>query len=52
MVDYVVLQTGAEYDNTSNTYQLPCSKVGTLPDMVFEMGTFAYRLPDKDYIRQ
>ncbi|KAH7717777.1 Protein ASP-7, partial [Aphelenchoides avenae] len=52
VVDYVVVQTGAEYDWQSDTYQLPCSKIGTLPDIVFQLGTFEYRLPDKDYIRQ
>ncbi|KAH7693027.1 CBN-ASP-1 protein, partial [Aphelenchoides avenae] len=52
VVDYVVVQTGAEYDFKSDTYQLPCSKIGTLPDMVFQLSSFEYRLPDKDYIRQ
>ncbi|KAH7714551.1 Protein ASP-7 [Aphelenchoides avenae] len=52
VVDYVVVQAGAEYDFKSDTYQLPCSTIGTLPDMVFQLGTFEYRLPDKDYIRQ
>lgn len=48
VVDYVVVQTGAEYDWKSDTYQLPCSRIGTLPDMVFQLGTFEYRLPGKE----
>ncbi|KAH7693334.1 Protein ASP-7, partial [Aphelenchoides avenae] len=52
-VDYIVVFTGAEYDFKSDAYVLPCSKVGTLPDMVFELvGGFEVRVPDRDYIRE
>ncbi|KAH7720008.1 aspartic protease [Aphelenchoides avenae] len=52
VVDEVIAQTGAEYDFHTNAFFVPCAKVGTFPDMVFQFGTFEYRLPDKDYIRK
>ncbi|KAH7699688.1 Protein ASP-8, partial [Aphelenchoides avenae] len=52
IVDSIVEKTGAEYDFSSDSFIVPCVKVGTFPDMVFQMGAFEYRLPDKDYIRQ
>ncbi|KAH7720012.1 Protein ASP-7 [Aphelenchoides avenae] len=52
IVDDMVAQMGAEYDFPSDSFVVPCAKVGTFPDMVFLLGTFEYRLPYKDYIRQ
>lgn len=51
-LDYIVAATGASYNFRLDAFVRSCKGIDALPDMVFNLSGFEYRLPARDYIRQ
>ncbi|KAH7693441.1 Protein ASP-7, partial [Aphelenchoides avenae] len=52
VLDAVVSELGAEYYWPTDNYVIPCDQISSLPDMIFGLQGFEYRMSGKDYVRQ
>lgn len=50
--DGIISQLGAEYDPKTDVWYVDCNRMNTMPDMVFTMQGFEYRVAAKYYARR
>ena len=50
ILNVVINQTGAHYDSMDEVYAVDCSRIRSLPDLVFTINGIQHHVPSEDYV--